>query len=539
MTISAKLARQIKSHLGSEELSAAAHQPDKLPALFQDIDMAYLQDRQRLKLALRNLDVSSQEMIEANQRTEQLNASLAAVLDSLGQAILFFDKDGLCSNIFSKACLTLLEGDPGAKHIAEVLRLNGEERESFVSLLDVVFMGDSTIFSFEDLMSHAPQRFAHSKELSVALQYRPMRGHSGKLSGILVIAQDVTRDEQAREEIRDKEARIVRMLRIAKDKMAFVQYLRRMDAELISPKGARTSEDVCRKIHTLKGLSKFFHMTVIANILHEMESVLQSRNGIPVEEVLSTCRETLAELVEEAKGYGREIWGANFEIQEEVLTVPVSYATEFGKELRAQGAQGIAYRFFQQIVAQPVRDLLVPFETQLSYFAEMADRDVEIISPEKGDVKVFAVVYRELLESLVHIARNIVDHAAEPREVREKAGKSPALNVRIDVAYENEFRHKLIITIADDGAGVDIAKLREKIEGSGGPQGLDNEALLQQIFMAGISTRDSVSDTSGRGIGLDAVKAAAERLSGSVRVDSEPGMGTVFTIRLPVIWEPA
>ncbi len=493
----------------------------------------------QLKLALRNLDISSQEAIEANQQMEQLNASLAAVLDSLGQAILFFDKSFICSNIFSKACATLLECSPGGRHIADVLRLDKEERDQLVSLLDIVFLGSSTIFSFEDLMKHAPRRFQHSKELSIALDYRPMHSHSGKLSGILVIAQDVTRDEQSREEIRQKEARIIRMLRIAKDKMAFTQYLRRMESELLSPAGDRTADDIARKIHTLKGLSKFFHMEVVANILHEMESVLQGQQGVSPEEVLSTCRETLAELMEEAKGYGREIWGANFEIQEEVLTVPVSYATEFGKDLRAQGAQGIAYRYFQQIVAQPVRDLLIPFETQLSYFAEMADKEVQIIPPENGNVRVFAVVYKELLESLVHIARNIVDHAAQPREVREEAGKSPALNVRIDVAYENEFKHKLLITIMDDGAGVDIGKLREKVEAAGGPKDLDNDALLQKIFEPRISTRDVVTATSGRGIGLDAVKAAAERLGGTIRVDSEFGQGTIFTICLPVIWEPA
>ena len=539
MTVSAKLARQLKARLGSDNPADAAHFPDRLPVLFQDVDAAYLQYGERLKLALRNLDISSQEMIEANLQMERLNASLAAVLDSLGQAILFFDKNGVCSNIFSKACQTLLETNPGGKHIADVLKLDAEGREQVTSLLDIVFLGTSTIFSFDDLMKHAPRRFAHSKDLSIALDYRPMNSHSGKLTGILVLAQDVTRDEQAREEIRQKEARIVRMLRIAKDKMAFTQYLRRMESDLIAPGGARSAEDVARKIHTLKGLSKFFHMEVVANILHEMESVFQSQPNIAVEEVLSACRDTLAELMEEAKGFGREIWGGNFEIQEEVVTVPVSYATEFGKDLRLNGAQGIAFRFFQKIVAQPVRDLLIPFETQLSYFAEMADRGVNIMSPEAGDVRVFAVVYKEVLESLVHIARNIVDHAAQPAEEREGAGKTPALNVKIDVVFENEFKHNMLITIADDGAGVNIAKLREKYEAAGGAKGLDDQKLLQHIFDARLSTRDEVSATSGRGIGLDAVKAAAEKLGGSVHVDSEFGVGTAFTIRLPVIWEPA
>ncbi|TAL27935.1 MAG: hypothetical protein EPN97_15830 [Alphaproteobacteria bacterium] len=538
MTGSAKLARQLKTHLGHEDAGVAAKHFEKLQALLRDVDTAYVQQTERLKLALRNLDISSQEMIEANLQMEQLNLSLAAVLDSLGQAILFFDKNGICSNIFSKACLTLLEADPGGKHVAEVLRLDAEGREQLISLLDVAFLGQSTIFSFDELMKHAPRRYAHSKELSIALDYRAMYSHSGKMTGILVIAQDVTRDEQAREEIRVKEARIVRMLRIAKDKLAFTRYLRGMERSLLSPAGDRTAEQVAREIHTLKGLSKFFHMETVANILHEMETVLNSP-GVSTEEVLATCRERLEELCEEARGFGREIWGGNFEIQEEVLTIPVSHATEFGKELRQHGAQGIAFSFFRKIVAQPVRDLLVPFETQLTYFAEMADKAVNITSPESGEVRVFAIVYKELIESLVHMARNIVDHAAQPPEVREAAGKTSGLNVKIDVKYENEFKHNMIITIADDGAGVNIDKLRERYEEAGGAKGLEPEKLLQHIFDAKISTRDVVTETSGRGIGLDAIKSAAEKLRGSIRVDSEPGRGTVFTLRLPVIWEPA
>jgi two-component system, chemotaxis family, sensor kinase CheA len=537
MTGSAKLARQLKTHLGHEDAGVAAKHFEKLQALLRDVDTAYVQQTERLKLALRNLDISSQEMIEANLQMEQLNQSLAAVLDSLGQAILFFDKNGICSNIFSKACLTLLECDPGGKHVGEVLRLDAEGREQLMSLLDIAFPGQSTIFSFDELMKHAPRRYAHSRELSVALDYRAMYSHSGKMTGILVIAQDVTRDEQAKEEIRVKEARIVRMLRIAKDKLAFTRYLHGMERSLLSPAGERTAEQVAREIHTLKGLSKFFHMETVANILHEMETVLNSP-GVSAEEVLSTCRERLEELCEEARGFGREIWGANFEIQEEVLTIPVSQATEFGQELRQHGAQGIAFSFFRKIVAQPVRDLLVPFETQLTYFAEMSDKAVNITPPDSGEVRVFAIVYKELIESLVHMARNIVDHAAQAPEVREAAGKTPALNVKIDVCYENEFKHNMLITIADDGAGVNVDKLRERYEEAGGTKGLDKEKLLQHIFDAKISTRDVVTETSGRGIGLDAVKAAAEKLNGSIHVDSEPGQGTVFALRLPVIWEP-
>src|SRR6202035_1433575 len=98
-----------------------------------------------------------------------------------------------------------------------------------------------------------------SSGIVVSLEYRAMNGSDGRLSSILVIAQDKTKDEAAALEIQAKEARIVRMLRITKDKMAFVRYLQRLDAALISVKKVN-AEQIARDLHTLKGLSKFFHL---------------------------------------------------------------------------------------------------------------------------------------------------------------------------------------------------------------------------------------------------------------------------------------
>lgn len=537
MAISRKLARQIRRHLAGGEAEAllqslledaANNQPQGFSAALKDIDLAYAEEKARLKMARRNLDISSEEFLREI-------GVMRAVLESLGQGVAFFDRRGVCSWVYSKACAALLEGTPGGRHISDVLKLDETGRKSMLELIDVVFDGRSTIFPFDELMRFAPKRYGHSQGLAIALSYRPMHGPDGKLNAVLLIAEDVTRNEAAQEEIRLKEARIARMLRIAKDKMAFVGYLRKVESTLLSSGKKKAIEDFSRDVHTLKGMSRFFRLDVIAGILHEMENEMKAREKVTVEEMLALCREVMTDLFDEAKGYGREIWGNNFEIQEDVVTLPVTDATNFGKELRAQGAQGIAFRYFQQIVARPVRDLLIPLETQLSFFATMAEKEVAIAMPASGEIKVFSPVYKDFFESLVHVARNIVDHAAEPVSVREAAGKTPALNVWVDVAY-GPFKHTMVLTIADDGAGINPAVLREKV-GTAAEKESDEE-VLQHIFDPKISTREAVSEESGRGIGLNAVKDVVLKLSGSIHVDSEFGKGTVLTIKLPIIWEP-
>ncbi|MCK4946386.1 MAG: Hpt domain-containing protein [Alphaproteobacteria bacterium] len=540
MTISDKLVQQLQQHLGNDNTDALVagimegtapsgevslqgmNLLSSMYAILKDVSITYAEYESQLE-----------EFVEMRLQMEKLNSSTHAVLDGLGQGIVFFDSQGICSDIYSKSCLAILESQPSERHIGEVLGLDDNDRKQMQSLIDIVFQDQSTAIPFDELMQLAPHRYVHSGGNIIEINYRPMHDPSGKLTGILLVANDISKEEAAKEEIRLKEARIVRMLRIAKDKMAFVGYLRQIENVLLAPTVKSQKEDFARNLHTIKGMSKFFHLDAITSILHELENVMKAQETVCVEEMRSVCRDAIAALFDEAKGYGREIWGNNFEIQEDVVILPVSYATEFGKELREQGAQGIAFSYFQKIVSQPVRDLLIPFETQLSYFAVMTEKKINITMPASGEIRVFPTVYKEFFESLVHIARNIVDHASEPEETRLKAGKSPELNVKMDVSY-GSFKNTMILTIEDDGKGIDIEKLRKKINATGE----NEEALLQHIFDPKISTRDSVSEESGRGIGLNAVKAAVEKLDGSINVASKFGKGSVFTLSLPIIWEP-
>ncbi|MCK5555439.1 MAG: Hpt domain-containing protein [Alphaproteobacteria bacterium] len=540
MTISDKLVQQLQQHLGNDNTDALVagimegtapsgevslqgmNLLSSMYAILKDVSITYAEYESQLE-----------EFVEMRLQMEKLNSSTHAVLDGLGQGIVFFDSQGICSDIYSKSCLAILESQPSERHIGEVLGLDDNDRKQMQSLIDIVFQDQSTAIPFDELMQLAPHRYVHSGGNIIEINYRPMHDPSGKLTGILLVANDISKEEAAKEEIRLKEARIVRMLRIAKDKMAFVGYLRQIENVLLAPTVKSQKEDFARNLHTIKGMSKFFHLDAITSILHELENVMKAQETVCVEEMRSVCRDAIAALFDEAKGYGREIWGNNFEIQEDVVILPVSYATEFGKELREQGAQGIAFSYFQKIVSQPVRDLLIPFETQLSYFAVMTEKKINITMPASGEIRVFPTVYKEFFESLVHIARNIVDHASEPEGTRLKAGKSPELNVKMDVSY-GSFKNTMILTIEDDGKGIDIEKLRKKINATGE----NEEALLQHIFDPKISTRDSVSEESGRGIGLNAVKAAVEKLDGSINVASKFGKGSVFTLSLPIIWEP-
>jgi two-component system, chemotaxis family, sensor kinase CheA len=151
-----------------------------------------------------------------------------------------------------------------------------------------------------------------------------------------------------------------------------------------------------------------------------------------------------------------------------------------------------------------------------------------------GDVELDTTVLEHLRDPLLHMVRNSLDHGIETPAVRESRGKDRCGLLKLSAFHSSG---RIIIRLADDGAGFDRAKIQEKARQLGliaENEQLGNQEIQQLVFEAGFSTAQTVTDLSGRGVGLDVVKRNIQALRGSVDVSSEEGKGTVFTIRLPL-----
>lgn len=140
----------------------------------------------------------------------------------------------------------------------------------------------------------------------------------------------------------------------------------------------------------------------------------------------------------------------------------------------------------------------------------------------------------EVGEPLMHLVRNCVDHGIEPPEARESRGKPRHGTIKLNAYHEG---NQVIIEISDDGGGIDIARVRAKAVRMGviaESDRLSDREIVELIFTPGFSTADQVSDVSGRGVGMDVVKKNILRLKGVFDVDSQPGVGTTFTMKLPL-----
>lgn len=193
-----------------------------------------------------------------------------------------------------------------------------------------------------------------------------------------------------------------------------------------------------------------------------------------------------------------------------------------------------------QAVVMKVR--MVPLEQVFNRFPRMIrDLSKELNKPVnliiKGeDTELDRTVIDEIGDPLVHLLRNAIDHGIESVAEREKKGKPAEAMLRLEAWYEG---NNVVIEVEDDGKGIPTEIIKRKaieknLISAAEAEQLDDYAIVNMIFQSGFSTASQVTDISGRGVGLDAVRTKIDSLNGSVDVQTVEGKGSKFTIKLPL-----
>jgi two-component system chemotaxis sensor kinase CheA len=184
---------------------------------------------------------------------------------------------------------------------------------------------------------------------------------------------------------------------------------------------------------------------------------------------------------------------------------------------------------------QPVDSVFTKFPRLVRDLTRDLGKEVQL-KIEGGEVEIDKTILEGLSDPLTHMVRNAVDHGIEPAAERTAAGKPPAGMITLKASHQ---AGQVVIEIADDGKGLSV----ERIASSTLAKGLVTREQLQTmsdrdkmalIFLPGVSTAQKVSDVSGRGVGMDVVKTNLDRLGGKIEIDSTPGRGSRFRIKLPL-----
>ncbi|MGE5086048.1 MAG: ATP-binding protein [Bacillota bacterium] len=508
----------------------------------EDVIKALEDAKNQLEHYSKNLE---KMVAERTAELSNLNQMMTALLDSLNQGFFIFNKDGLVLEVSSKACEGTIECRPQGQNIWDILKVPESKVDGFKKWMQTMFM---EMLPFEDLAPLGPPTYAHSEGKHIALEYFPLRTSHGAMEGIVVVASDITSLVEAKaqaERDRNYASLIINLVQHKKEVGRFIReskmLLSDLNTGLKAPWKNADHEFLFRQLHTLKGGAALYSIGEMVHFCHQAETLLaefKETKSVHSYEKLQVESVHIQKSFDQFLEKSEEILGIKALSEERQLEIPLSRLQEvLAKVQMYPHGTATSQLLINEFVMEPVGSFFTIYNDVALKLAEKQEKQLNPIVYKNSDFKVLPEVYSNLFATFVHSFRNSVDHGIETPAIRMEAQKNPAGT--ITVSFEHHRRPDIdsfLIRIDDDGGGINAAKIREKLAAKNIDTSHESDQeVIQHIFDSQFSTRDQVTEISGRGVGMDAIKHAAEELGGRVWVESSLGQGTSLFVEVPYI----
>lgn len=458
---------------------------------------------------------------EKTDALEAANEQMNRVLSSVDQGLLTIGSDGQIRSDVSRAAIEWLGPVPENKSFTDWLAQHDETLSIMVETsLEMVRDG----FPADVAVDQMPTRMVLG-DRTIGIEYQPIEDESSpdECSELLVVLTDLTSTIE-RQRLEREQGEVVAVFQKAvADRLGFVEFWGEA-SNLVDDLATGKDEDLAlvkRKLHTLKGNTAVFGVQSFAELCHELEEKLVDRQDAlkaserdQLRAGWDKLRSKLAMVLDDRRGDVLEIGEAEYSMVLDAVAGGLS-GPQLEKMLRA-------WRL------QPAASSLGRLRDQVNGLAKRLGKSVDVKVDANG-VRMGSDQWRPFWSSMVHVVRNAVDHGAETTDERSAAGKDPSTSIELSTEFAND---QLVIEIRDDGRGIDWDAVAEKARAKGLAAN-DRADLTDAIFADGLSTRDTVSSLSGRGVGLAAVQQETKTLGGRIELNSTVGEGTKLRFLFP------
>ena len=490
------------------------------------------------------------------QKVVERTREIKELLDNTGQGFLTFDEDFRVHKQYSKACeqffgKELVDKTSNQEKGIDFLELiigEPKERAQLKKLFEAIL---SEKVSLEAIDQFFPEEVEVGNRM-LSLEYKLIEAsQSGSKNRIMVILTDVTREKELAEQLEKDEERNRTILQIVKDRQGYMSFLksftscfRNIEVILKKEPADIDVDRLFRLFHTIKGGAANFNLHQLADRAHDIESILYDvRAGEATLDIdlIFTIKRQAVQLEQDFRSltadYGNFIPEEDTVYMESIYKVPQSKIArhrEFLLERFGSEAFEEIESSIREICRQPIKTALRGFEISAQSLAKELGKRVNIETSGES-IEILYDQLNHLLSCFIHLVRNAIDHGLESPEERVKVGKPEVGLLKIQVEKQDT---RLRFVFEDDGQGMDADKiaaiaLKEGIVDQAWLNKAAKQDILNLVFAAGFSSKTDVSTLSGRGVGMDVVKAVAEELSGSVDLSTEPGQGTRITVTIP------
>ncbi len=444
-------------------------------------------------------------------------AELRAILDNVTFGFVVVDQEGKVQPGFTKSCADLFGQELTAgDDLVELLGVSGSTSDPMIRMGLIQVFDD--FMPTEVTVEQIPSQFKVNGA-RIRTEYRAIRSEGGEVESVLITVSDVTSLWNAERAT----ARNAALIRILQQKQAFAAYVADSRGRVTSCLEALDDQNyVRRSIHTIKGNSASYGIVDVAETAHTIEGA---------ETIEASHIELLGAELEKFLSENQDVLGAdlvNGSPSVEVRAEERQYLRLILDPFDVEAMESWGHRMLHL----PAGDIVGPLDTLVAGLAERLDRRVDF-HVEGADTVMDPTIMQPVLSTITHMLRNAVDHGLETEGER---GEKPATG-RLSTKFSCDDTN-WVVEVEDDGRGIDVQRLTERAVERGDISQADADAMadsekLNLIFLDGLSSRHEATELSGRGVGMAAVKEAAESKGGHVAVTSGPN-GTRFRIEVPV-----
>jgi len=494
-------------------------------------------------------DITSQKEVEdltknlekkVKQRTkevEEKSQNISNLLNNAAQGFLYFDKDMIIGSEYSKEAKKIFSQDISGLDISKLLYDDEDDRLFFISTLQGIL--DEDEFRQEILISLLKKEFKIDN-IFIEVEYKVLDKNS-----FMMIITDVTATKKLTQKIKDEQQVLKMVVEIITSLEQFIsiksdyeKFIQNID----NYKSLNMLSNLRKEIHTYKGLFAQKEMLHVVKQLHEFESLIdenlkqnsidQSIKDITTTDVLEWLNKDINIL--------KDILGENFFDKSNNIIIDKNRIDELHNNIvKFAESKGIKDCSFikdgiKQLKYSNIKTFLKPYEKLVTQLSLRLEKHIHPLIINTQDIYL-SDDYKPFLNSLVHIFRNSVDHGIESAQKREELAKELYGTITCDVIKEDD---NLIIKIKDDGQGIDEDKIKTLAVQKGiytqdEIEKMDKKEILLIIFEDAFSTSETISDISGRGVGLASIIKELNILNGTIDIQNNFTQGVEFIFTIP------
>ena len=468
---------------------------------------------------------------------EEKDRNLNSLLSALPFGLFYFDENGNISEERSQITDKMFDGFENYDKLDDFFSQFNVSSETIKKVVEVIFKNLLPFGSAGRLFPSRVEVIQESGNRLIDLTFKKHAKADDSVERVIVIAEDVTKKVEAYQKNKLLNERVERISKASDDINGFKEFSKSCLSLFsdIHTKANSSDKDLTalkRDLHSLKGLVEVYGFSTASEQIHELETILAGNE-------LSDCRQEFIDKLSIAESLFKEY----VKDLEELLALDQTDDFKLYSKSKVERIRSIASKLNDPALSLSLSDLdKFPIERLLKKYRDYTDQILSKMKEKKAqlnfDRQADELTYEEVKQidpALIHILRNSVDHGMEPSSDRLDQSKSEVGSISLSAKRLEGF---LTFEISDDGKGIDPDVLSKKAVEKGvwtedQMMKASKDDKINLIFAPSFSSKDDVSEISGRGVGMDAVKDLVEQMGGSIHVFTELGKGTRFTLKIP------